>query len=477
MLGLVRRDSLSAGILLAAILTCGLMMLWLVVLGFITIVAMNFQPRNATKELDFTQEGEPLIDVTTPVGDTWSHAYFTLDGKPISQPSLSRSHKFAPHIPSPDARFRFHRDWQMRISGFLQPGEDTTYWYLVDPETELHRPYFIGFDARSKQCVGYLGREGFVPDPPAIEDRFKITPMLFYEGGWAPQDHRYGEVPTSPMPRIKIASGGELLAVDMERRLVEPVPTPDKVLGVASYEQQRLVGEQQDVVSQRHFAVRLPGQLRLMTVDNAPLLDLSMPPQKEDMTLSLNQFPNGLIVVKGYRAAEPGRNYLFTYNADGELVRQQTADLGNPREPESAWTPWVMMLVSIPQPAVQLALSLAAANDRVQSEQATNLMGAYRSLISDYWLPFATLVLISLVAAVYPYRRQQRYAPRQALAWGVFVLLLGVPGLLGYLLHRRWPHRAQCEHCGRVVPRDRRQCLDCQVDFAPPALKGIEIFA
>jgi len=49
----------------------------------------------------------------------------------------------------------------------------------------------------------------------------------------------------------------------------------------------------------------------------------------------------------------------------------------------------------------------------------------------------------------------------------VFVLLLGVPGFLGYLAHRVWPARLPCPHCGRPVPRDRPACFACGHDFPP----------
>ena len=56
-------------------------------------------------------------------------------------------------------------------------------------------------------------------------------------------------------------------------------------------------------------------------------------------------------------------------------------------------------------------------------------------------------------------------------------LLTGLPGLVGYLFHRRWPVLEACPACGRTVPRDRDACAACGTEFPPPPLKGIEVFA
>ncbi|MGQ0634150.1 MAG: hypothetical protein ACT4QC_06055 [Planctomycetaceae bacterium] len=53
-------------------------------------------------------------------------------------------------------------------------------------------------------------------------------------------------------------------------------------------------------------------------------------------------------------------------------------------------------------------------------------------------------------------RRRRKYALPRSYAWLVFVFLLGLPGFVGYLLHRRWPVR-------HLAP--------------PPVPTGVEIFA
>jgi hypothetical protein len=57
------------------------------------------------------------------------------------------------------------------------------------------------------------------------------------------------------------------------------------------------------------------------------------------------------------------------------------------------------------------------------------------------------------------------------------VLLLGLPGWIGYRFGRKWPVLEACSECGHTVPRDRENCVCCTNNFPRPALKGTEVFA
>jgi hypothetical protein len=91
--------------------------------------------------------------------------------------------------------------------------------------------------------------------------------------------------------------------------------------------------------------------------------------------------------------------------------------------------------------------------------------------------PLILLCVMAAVLTVIYYRRQRSYSERGAVAWSLFVFLLGAPGFIGYMLHRNWPAKEICAKCGAISPRDRDACLKCDTEFPLPALKGIEIFA
>jgi hypothetical protein len=90
---------------------------------------------------------------------------------------------------------------------------------------------------------------------------------------------------------------------------------------------------------------------------------------------------------------------------------------------------------------------------------------------------FIATLLLAALFSVRCYRRQRRYSAHHTATWMLFVLLMGLPGLIGYLLHRRWPIVVRCQHCNAETPRDRDACLTCNTPFPLPAMKGIEVFA
>jgi hypothetical protein len=87
--------------------------------------------------------------------------------------------------------------------------------------------------------------------------------------------------------------------------------------------------------------------------------------------------------------------------------------------------------------------------------------------------------LVAAAFAVLCYRRQVRYgaAGRERIVWPLFVLLLGLPGWVGYRFGRSWPVLEACPACAAEAPRDRRECVRCEADYPRPARKGTEVFA
>jgi Phospholipase_D-nuclease N-terminal len=90
---------------------------------------------------------------------------------------------------------------------------------------------------------------------------------------------------------------------------------------------------------------------------------------------------------------------------------------------------------------------------------------------------FAVVCLAAIVVAVRCFLHHRRFSERGTIAWTIFVFCFGLPGFIGYLLHRRWPVLVRCTHCSQETPRDRDACLKCNTPFPPPSMKGIEVFA
>ena len=136
----------------------------------------------------------------------------------------------------------------------------------------------------------------------------------------------------------------------------------------------------------------------------------------------------------------------------------------------------VLLAAGIPAPAILLAIEpfMAFETDQVQSYPA-----AVAATLEAFWPSLLADLVVSSVLALIAWRRSRSFglSRREQVAWGVFVLLLGVPAYAGFLLFRRWPNREPCPHCHVRSARDRATCAECGTRFPAPSLKGIEIFA
>jgi hypothetical protein len=122
-------------------------------------------------------------------------------------------------------------------------------------------------------------------------------------------------------------------------------------------------------------------------------------------------------------------------------------------------------------------MALGAPLYLVQVNFLDNLGSAVAYVVNVAWQP---LILVFVVAAVVTWlalRLQRKYRRRGTVLWAVFVFLFGLPGFLAYLVEHRRVKLEACSHCGEIVPRDRETCAACNVEFAPPARIGTEIFA
>jgi hypothetical protein len=160
---------------------------------------------------------------------------------------------------------------------------------------------------------------------------------------------------------------------------------------------------------------------------------------------------------------------------EGKQLRAASVQLRerNQEDPLQAWA--LVSLLPVPALLAMLAVvtSVPSWNAGASADFAVN----FAERVQAFWLPMTVLMVLSAMLALLAYRRHRRYESRGAGAWAVFVLLLGPLGLVAYLLHRSWPVRTACEHCGRPTPRNHSQCLACNQTFPAPELRGIEVFA
>jgi hypothetical protein len=146
---------------------------------------------------------------------------------------------------------------------------------------------------------------------------------------------------------------------------------------------------------------------------------------------------------------------------------------------------YVLLDLSAPLPAVSesvilpivlLSPALLAMVPLFCTPPPDNAFSHFTILFDRFSVSFVLLGILSFVLAFLCYVHHRRQGGRAAIVWGLYVMAMGVPGAIGYWLHRRWPTTERCSRCGDDAPRDRETCLRCGMAFPLPSSRGTELF-
>jgi len=203
----------------------------------------------------------------------------------------------------------------------------------------------------------------------------------------------------------------------------------------------------------------------------------TLPEELRDKTITLYELDAGTaLVTSSRRLPDKGqREELLWIDASGKVLRRAEVSFNEDKgsEERDAWTAALIIPSLIPLALIATSVPLGQETSGLAPDYATALAHS----LAVFWPALLTITLLSAVLAWYCFRRHRRYYQPYSGVWFAFILLTGLPGLVGYLFHRRWPVLEKCPACGHVVPRDRETCAKCGAAFPPPALKGSEVFA
>jgi len=473
------RILLTPSLTLATLLAVGLGALWFI-LCFTTGISLFGLGHGSTfRHLVFTADGQAILQSNLGGhGPNTVRIYHTLDGKLVADPDrLPINHSFSRPLPPAvdSARGIPSSSWRNRLVGFSgKTPSSRVFWYLVHDGQFDGAAYFVGYDPLRRARVGFLARDGYHDTLPARSEWFQIPLPLITAGGWAPWHGAYGVRPnTTPsgVEKLLIYSGGELSRVDFFEQAVEKVTTPDRVIALVMFSFPREKDSDQLAI-----AVRLPEEVLILSDQGELEARLPLPKELRDKSLTLRGTLQGEVILQ---ADDPTDHFAPTtvvwMSAEGKPLRTETVKLRerDQQDPLQAWMLFALLPFPLLMAVMGVVTSVPSWNNGISADFAVN----FAERVQAFWLPMTVLMVLSAMLALLAYRRQRRYESRAAVAWAVFVLLLGPLGLVAYLLHRPWPVRTACEHCGRPMPRNRSQCLGCEQTFPAPELRGIEVFA
>ncbi len=465
-------------IVLATILATGAAIVWAGGIVWAVFIAEQlFSQRQPSESLALTIDGRALLRSYHPNKiQPWT--YRTLDGQSVEVSEIELQNVNS-QVPAPSKHSRYLPPWNQRVVGFAQMRGIPTYWYLMHDGQSQGHAYFVIFDPNSRGKIGYFGLCGFRPGVAPLEERFAIDSLLLPRGAYASESFSWGGVPTaSPedVPVVFVTSNESLFRVDLQRQSIRPILLPDKVLAVSHFSEPIAVEDEERFIYKRRIAVRLPDRILWLSLEGETLHVVPLPKEIREASLSMygTTGPDSILVSNTTAPQSPTEIYWIT--GEGGVARHETLRLDQP--PQDRRLAMWMLTGVLPSPGIQTLGALTLGPwEEMEQNGITDYSTALVHSLGDTWPPLLAVYALSTILAVVCYRHYRSYDKTGGLVWAAFVLVLGVPGLVGYWLHRRWPATERCPHCGATVPRDRENCLACAAEFPAPALKGIEVFA
>lgn len=483
-------------LVLAGVLATGFLIGWGVVAfwGAQMYVAGILQPG---KNLLFLPDGTPRVAHMDP--EYGESRFWDLEGNAVSPPdqaSPAMLHSsFLPVEPTNRARVG-DTSWEQRIRGFRDGRSPAVYWYFVADGEPNGTAYFVGYDSKSCGCVGYMGMAGLRTGKLPVDERIPFdcptqepcSGVVSTQMGSNPMVMHYGSYPEGRAPRGFVSSwdvyvlsrGGKIYHVDLQKRtlrlaLEEPhLCSAALVLGVS------------DPVRGN------PYRLVARTDDAVLILD------EQGQLLKRYAIPEGLRGQDIHFAETTAGEALMYWNSPVDELATEVdyriywvAANGSFRE-AAITLPWdgevrqlrTLGAAVVPSPLVLGGLITMCMPWMLREENpyaaVTATYGATLGrMLATFWPALLITQVLAAGLAVLCYRRQVRYQMRgpERVVWPLFVLLLGLPGWIGYRFGRPWPVLESCPECGARVPKNREECACCAADFPGPALKGTEVFA
>jgi hypothetical protein len=454
-------------------------------------------------ELRVRGEGEPYIRRDAYDGYYRKTTFHAMDGSELPrrkyQGSSSEVAGASLAMPRRDRvwdRLGFSLNGNTRVAGFADGFVDGPppphFWYFLHDGARDGRGYFVGYDSQSKLCVGFIGRDGFRPDQPPVEQWFpmdgaklasgmafsRYTGAAFWADGYTMR--RGGEFPAW---KVEMISGAELLEVDLRTGSVTTLMESADLVAVGMLIRVSTWTAAGEHVLSENFeeklAVRTTDRLLVFDAPGKQRFAHLLPEELRDQSIVLYEWEAGTALLTASRTLpdRSRRAEVLWIDAPGRVLRRAEVSLGGGDARYDEIQAWKSALI-VPAPVILAFLATVTGPlEHLASGLEPNYPAALARCLAAWWPALLVVALLAAALAWYCCRRHRRYYQPASGVWLVFVLLTGLPGLVAYLFHRRWPVLEKCPTCGHDVPRDRETCAKCGTTFPAPEPKGCEVFA
>jgi len=405
------------------------------------------------------------------------------------------------YLDSHDLAGIYEVDWPRRILVFLDNQPPVTYWYFLHDGKKDGTGYFVGYRKDTNELVGFIGKSGFSSSRPDKEERFQVTPSAWYlTGRFAtvqsgihesrypdPKDYQYRSM-TGIERRVLVQADNAVFLVDLREESVKKVleSGDEKIEDLGVY--LRPPDSNQEWGRQEHvFAIRTQKRILTFDGDGQPLKEWILPEELRDrITFPFYETIDGTAVatIRENVTLDGVKRPLVNvvrFDETGRVLSSRDVRLNPLRRGGINEESYLIATFIGPFPADFTLLALSPVVARFLTNGLT-----YGEAVAQTWReanrPLKGLIFIHLWAALLAwicYRRQKRYGASKGhvILWTVLVFGFGLPGLVGYLTHRRWPVFETCPNCGESAPVDREDCAVCGEELPVPGTNGTEVFA
>lgn len=484
---IARKLSLLRQLAWAATLATGFGALWFMLavwLGASIHQALQGGKRSVYERIEVRSDGTVLI-ASTPQDNLSQVTYRDLKGMTQEAPDPDDVLPTVLLLGAPDTpRFLSPQtDWAGRLTPFVNEREPTVNWFFVHDGKPDGAGYFAAYERTTNRRVGFIGMSGFRSSPVPAADWIPVrgapkssAPVSIYsDHGWVLRPAP-GDVPPH---QVYLPSGSQLRQADLAARTVTTVyetTEPIESVGIptlAYWSRGHSTTEQPILVRTTRQIHELDQRHHVIKVFNLPA---DVDPRR---WVNWYQMKNGhaIAVVGPPWSTGPqdnvSRQVVYRISPAGAIEEQFPLELQSGSNAPDKPTQAFLIFLTLPAPAIVVAIGVLL--EFVIDQPPNNLA----ALLRDTGPSLIALVALSIVLVILVQRRSRAFglSRRERIAWLVFVILLGLPGYVGFRLYRRWPTRQPCPNCHAPAPRDRLECAECGTSFPHPSWTGIEIFA
>jgi hypothetical protein len=493
------KNNITRQIVAAIVLGIGFGVVWgFGLAGIGGFVSSLFGPTHVGDYEDIVVDhfGKPFIQ--TRLDNNWEEIKFReLDGQEIPLKSLEDYNPPTP-LASPYRAPRFFNypiTWRQRIVGTTGGEDPPVSWVLMRDDKRPGRAWFVGHQQRSKQPVGYIGRDGLRSSLPPEDEQFNVRNRTFdyTRGVFASTgngNHGFLDYATTPLRSssdgsiqpwmIYLCDGDSVEEIDLRTRKVRELGRYDGLTGLGILQFTPIEPGQTDSIRpENRLVIRSRDRVVIYNTfsDNQNEFKIPAALRGEQFSVSMVGDDQLLLHLDRGRWERGAVAELLWINREGITQDQQTVQLvrwNNQDKPSDAVMPAVVAPTLLPW---LLGMFVVAPTSMLQEHHADTYLAGVTEVRDAAWMGLVVVAMLSIILTAIVYRWQKKYSRPHTFAWTVFVFLTTLPGFFAYwAMHRREPIAA-CPHCKHEVPRNREACASCSETFPEPKLLGTEVFA